>query len=128
MTRNDNNVLPIRQGRTNFFWWRMEESDSTVPDLLTDGYTYGRLTIRDAYASEGGEVLLDLDTDNGGVVIDRQQDSDGQWQNGYYFITATDAAALTPWGEAVFDFYIQNGTVKYPLGGGIAVLIPNVAD
>jgi hypothetical protein len=125
MTLPNTYTLTINQGETLARWWRLEHTDGTVVDLNTEGYTIGRLQVRDAYASEGGELLLNLTTDNGGVVIDYQADADGTYWSGALYMHATATAALVPWGDAVFDLEIENasGEVIRVLQG-VAVLDP----
>lgn len=120
-----NYTLTIHQGATLWRWWRLEYSDGTVPDLTALGYTIGRLQVRDEYASNGGEVLLELTTDNGGVVIDTAlTDGDGVSWDGYLYASPATTAALEPFGEAVFDFEISNGTDVRRVMQGVCVLDP----
>ena len=115
--------MEIKQGASYREWWALEFDDGTVPDLATEGngYTYGRLVIRPAY---GETKTVDLTTDNGGVVIERQQDAEGLWQSGYFYISASTAATLQEWGEAVYDFEISDGTDDVPVLTGVAVVSP----
>jgi hypothetical protein len=116
--------LTIQQGASLKRWWALRYPDGTIVDLTAEGYTIGRLQVRDAYAGEGGELLLNLTTDNGGVVIDYQADADGTFWSGYLFASATATAALVDWGEGVFDFEISNGSDVIRVMQGVATLSP----
>ena len=116
--------LTIVQGATFYLPFAIEATDGSTYDLATvgDGYTIGRAHLRDDYASNGGELLLTLTTDNGGVVIDAFTDADGYDWSGYLFASATATAALTPWGEGVWDLEISDGTrVERPLHGVVTL-------
>jgi hypothetical protein len=96
----------IVQGSTFYRPFAIEAPDGTTYDLAAegDGYTVGRLTIRDTY---GGTAILELTTDNGGVVIDAFTDTSGDW-SGYWFASAATTAELTDWGDGVYDFEIAD--------------------
>lgn len=116
----------IVQGSTFYRPFAIESPAGVTYDLSAegDGYTVGRLTIRDTY---GGTAILELTTDNGGVVIDAFTDSSGDW-SGYWFASAESTAALEDWGDGVYDFEIATSSgpaarVEKPLYG-MAVLSP----
>lgn len=120
--------LKIVQGATFYHPFAIDLPDGSTMDLLTEGggYTIGRLTIRDKYPADGGEVILLLTNDNGGVVIGPFTDGNGVDWSGYWFASATQTAALIPFGEAVWDFEVSDGLrVERPFYG-IARLLPEV--
>lgn len=102
--------LDIVQGATFYKPFAIEDPDGVTYDLATegDGYTVGRLQIRDKAASDGGVVILELTTDNGGVVIEAFTDGAGRDWSGYWFASAAATAALVPWGEGQYDFEIAD--------------------
>jgi hypothetical protein len=101
--------IVIYQGATYYDPFAIEAPDGTTYDLSTvgDGYTVGRLTIRDA---PGGDAIVELTTDNGGVVIDHFTDADGKVWSGYVYMSAATTAALTEWGEGQHELEIADGT------------------
>ena len=115
--------LTIIQGATFYFPFALDLTDGTVadPPNVGDGYTIGRATIRDEY---GGDALVELTTDNGGVVIEHATDADGVTWSGYLFMSPEATAALTDWGDAVWDLEISDGTRVYRVLSGIATLSP----
>jgi hypothetical protein len=120
--------LEVVQGATFYLPFAIEAPDGTTYDLATvgDGYTIGRAQVRDLYAGEGGELLLSMTTDNGGIVISAFTDTDGNDWSGYLFASATATAALVDWGEGVWDLEISDGTrVERPFFG-VATLRPEV--
>lgn len=117
--------LVIRQGRTNRIWFtgRIKQTGDVL-DFDDAGYHYARLQIRDKHRTDGGEVLLDLTTDNGGITLDLVDDGTGALRSGYLYISAAAAAALIPWGEAVYDMYARhdNGEVDQVRHGPVSLL------
>ena len=101
-------VLEIEQDTDNYLWWAYELPDGTVADLSTvgDGYDTGWLQVRDKHRSEGGELMLSLTTDNGGVVIEYQLDDDGEAWSGYCYVSAAATSTLEPWGDAVCELRV----------------------
>ena len=113
--------LTIEQGATLKIWWALKYPDGTIADLGTAGYTTGRLTVRPDY---GEDAVLSLTTDNGGVVISYETDADGRQWSGYLYASATATAALTEWGEGIYDLEISNGTDVIRVMQGPATLSP----
>ncbi len=101
--------LTINQGETLKRWFAVRLPNGTVANLPTQGsgYTIGRLYVRNAY---GGDLLLALTTTNGGIVLGLMTDSQGQQWSGYIYAPASATAALTPWGNGVYDFEISDGS------------------
>lgn len=116
--------LVIRQGATLQVWFDVVFPDGSIADLpnVGDGYTIGRLQVRDKPRSLGGTVLLDLNTDNGGVVLGLMTDADGVQHSGYLYATAAATEALEPWGEGVHDFEVSDGANVHRLLEGVATL------
>ena len=121
MTLPERYALTIDQGASLKRWFALKYPDGTIVDLVTAGYTIGRLTVRPAYDDD---PVLSLTTDNGGVVLDYQADADGTYWSGYLFASATATAALTEFGEGVFDLEISNGTDVIRVMQGPATLSP----
>jgi hypothetical protein len=120
--------LTIVQGTTFYLPFAIDAPDGTTYDLAAegDGYTIGLAQVRTAPLSEGGELLLDLTTANGGIVIAPFTDGNGLDWSGYLFATAATTAMLVPWGEAVWNLEISDGVrVEHPLFG-VAQLFPEV--
>lgn len=103
--------LIIEQGTTFKFWFAVRTTDGVIRDLIAEGYSTGRLQVRDKPASQGGTVKLSLTTANGGINMTRQYDlpegdpNRRQW-SGYLYASATATAALTDWGLGGYNFEI----------------------
>lgn len=121
MTLPERYALTIEQGASLKRWWACVYPDGTVADLATAGYTIGRLTVRPAYDED---AVLNLTTDNGGVVIDYQADADGTFWSGYLYASASSTASLTEWGDGVFDLEISDGADVIRVMQGPATLSP----
>lgn len=113
----------VYQGVTMYIPFAIEAPDGTTYDLsaVGDGYTEGRLTIRDQV---GGTALVELTTDNGGIVIDAFTDADGIDWSGYWYLSAAAAASLVEWGEGQYQFEVADapgdvGNVERPLYGTV---------
>jgi hypothetical protein len=123
-------TLVVEQGRSlrQPFRLRNRQTGETI-DLPAAGYTSAKLQIRTAHLSEGGDLLLTLSTDNGGVVLGLYDDGTGTLWSGYIYAGATTTAALTPWGEGVFDFAAthESGQVD-TIARGPSVLVPQVTE
>jgi hypothetical protein len=124
-------IWRIRQGATLYVPFAIEATDGTTYDLAEegDGYTIGACQVRTESASEGGELLLDLTTDNGGMVLTAFTDASGDW-SGYLYASAAATAALVPWGDGQFDLEIRTSAgdaarVEIPFAGDVS-LVPNI--
>lgn len=122
--------LVIRQGRTNRIWFtgRIKQTGAVL-DFEDAGYHVARLQVRDKHRTDGGTVLLDLTTDNGGIDLTQQADTEGAERSGYLYISAEAAATLIPFGEAVYDLYARhdNGEVDQVRYGPV-VLLKDVSE
>jgi hypothetical protein len=98
--------LTIKQGSTLYHPFALKLNGITL-DLAEegDGYTVGRLTVKDEY---GGDEIVTLTTDNGGVVLEAFTDTSGDW-SGYWYMSAASTALLTDWGDGVYTFEIADG-------------------
>ena len=101
-----------------------------VADLSTigGGYTIGWLQVRDKPVSDGGTVLLELTTDNGGINVGYFVDADGVQQSGYLYCAAASTALLQPWGEAQYDMFLSNGSNVEAVLYGPAILNKKVSE
>jgi hypothetical protein len=114
--------LTIKQGETLSRYFRLRDgSTGEVLDLSTIGVTSGTLTIRDEY---GGEEIVTLNTDNGGVVIENGTKSNGWEYSGYIYMSAASTLALTDWADGVFDLEISDGIRDKVIASGVALLDP----
>lgn len=97
--------ITFAQGKTFKFWIALELSDGTILDLPAEGYSTAKLQVRAGY---GTPVLLTLSTANGGIVLAKQFDKPvgdptrREW-SGYLYASAVTTAALTAWGQGVYD-------------------------
>jgi hypothetical protein len=101
--------LIVDQGATLKHWFAIKKPDGTIADLPNEGggYSTGWLRVRSEYS---GTLVLDLTTDNGGVVLGLMMDAQGQLWSGYVYAPASATAVLTPWGDGVFDLDISDGS------------------
>lgn len=124
MTLPQQYALTVLQGAAFKRWWACVYPDGTIANLGTAGYTTGRLTVRPAYDEA---AVLNLTTDNGGVVISYEADADGTFWSGYLYISATATAMLTEFGEGVYTFEISDGTDVIRIMEGPATLSPEAS-
>jgi hypothetical protein len=126
--------LIIKQGRTLQKPFRRRyrggANDGQVIDFTAHGIARATLQVRTDGLSAGGDLLLDLDTDNGGIVLGAYTDTRGELWSGYLSASATATADLTPWGEAQYDLVLQtaDGLWVKTIFAGPALLIPTVTD
>lgn len=111
--------LTIQQGATLKRWFRLNYPDGTIVDLTAAGYTAARLTVRDQY---GGDAVLTLTTANGGISVVQEADANGAQWSGYLYASPATTAALTDWGDGIFDLEIDNGSDVIRVIEGIATL------
>ena len=113
--------LTIEQGATLKRWYALRYPDGSIVDLEAAGYDTARLTIRDVY---GGDAILELTTDNGGVSVVQEADADSEEWSGYIYASAATTTALEAFGEGVYDLEIDNGSDVIRVMQGTAVLSP----
>ena len=120
--------LVIQQGATFKFWFALRLANGTIqdPPAIGGGYTIGRLQVRDKVASDGGTLLLELTTANGGVSLGLVTDADGRQWSGFLYASASATAALLPWGDAVYDLEISDGLDVIRVLQGPCILSPEV--
>lgn len=108
MTLPQRYTLTVLQGSTLKRWFRLTYKNGTIVNLADagDGYTIGRLTARDIY---GGTELFTLTTDNGGIDLTYQADSEGAYWTGFIYMSADATSALEDWGDGVYDLEISDG-------------------
>lgn len=121
--------LRIYQGADLKVWFAIQMPSGVAdPPTVGDGYTEGWLQVRDKPASDGGTVLLELTTDNGGIVLGLETDADGAQWSGYLYCSAWATAELPAWGEAQYDMFISNGSNVEPVLYGPATLNKRVSE
>lgn len=121
MTLPERYDLTIEQGATLKRWYALRYPDGSLVDLEAVGYDTARLTIRDVY---GGDAILSLTTDNGGVSVVQEADANGTEWSGFFNASAASTAALAGFGEGVYDFEISDGLDVIRVMQGMAVLSP----
>ena len=116
-------TLTIHRGATLKRWFALRYPDGAIADPTTagDGYTDGRLVVRDTYS---GSELLNLTTENGGVTLGLLTDAEGRQWSGFLFASAAATATLVDWGDGVFTFEIGNGSDVIRVAEGVAILSP----
>lgn len=100
-------------------------------DFATHGITEGRLQVRDKPLSEGGAVILDLETSDGGIVLGLTTDPAGAEWSGYLFMPASAwVEELVPWGDGVYDLVLwkPDGSWVKTIFSGPALCKPTVTD
>ncbi|MDQ3223692.1 MAG: hypothetical protein M3Q75_09525 [Gemmatimonadota bacterium] len=119
MTLPENYDLTIYAGATLKRWFALRYPDGSLANLVTAGYTVGRLTVRDIY---GGTAQLTLTTANGGVSVTQETDANGVTWSGSIYASPATTAALTDFGDGVFDLEIDNGSDVIRVFQGVATL------
>ena len=130
MTRDSRyKVLALEQGVTNRRTFRLRTPAGAIIDPVAAGYTSAVLQVRDASLSEGGDLLLNLTTANGGIVLGLYTDDAGAQWSGRLYVSKATAALLTPWGEAVYDLLMTHSSGQVDKAAyGPAVLLPAVSE
>jgi hypothetical protein len=121
--------LVIEQGSTLRQYFRVSNPlTGEVYDLQDEGYNEGHLQVRTAVASDDGELLLHLSTENGGVNLEYvADDGTGASWSGYIFAMSAATTVLDLWTEAVYDFVlVHDGGEVDTISRGPAILIPKV--
>lgn len=118
-------TLVLEQGRSVRQWFRVRLSDGTVWDPAETGYTQAQLQVRTDHASDGGVLLLNLTTENGGINLGPFDDGTGTFWSGYLYVTPGSMSLTVPWGDAVYDLVaIHEGGDVDTVRRGPCVLIP----
>ena len=122
-------TLVIEQGKTLKQVSRMRSPAGVMFDPVDEGYTSAILQVRDAHLSEGGELMLELTTDNGGVVLGEYDDGTGTLWSLYIYATATTTGDLSPWGEGQHELVlIHSGGAVETYSYGPAALVPATVE
>ena len=85
MARSDPRYGPliIEQGvTTRRFFTFTNKYTGAVIDPVAEGYTAAVLQVRTAHLGDGGELLINLTTSNGGIVLGLQTDDNGVQRSG----------------------------------------------
>lgn len=115
--------LILEQGKTLRQWFTIKNPlTGAIYDLEDEGYVRGVLQIRDAVASDDGQLIMELTTENGGVVFSYDALS------GSGYIYASDEDTDVPlFSDAKFEFIaIHEGGNVDTISRGPAMLIPKV--
>ena len=118
--------ITIVAGDTFGLWFALDLPDGTVadPPNVGDGYTIGRLTVKDEY---GGTDLLVCDTDNSRLTLGLTTDADGvEWSG--YATAGPGATDITDWGEGAYDLKISDGVHVHTVLFGTAKLQPAATE
>lgn len=129
MGDNKLRYFSVEQGATLQNWFRIGPGGSaSAYDLAANGYTYGRLQVRTASVNDSGTLLLDLTTDNGGIVFNYvANDGTGKAWSGYVYCDANSTENLIGWEDATYDFrLVHGGSTVQVISRGPAMLIPMV--
>lgn len=118
--------LTIIQGDTLTKPFRSRVS-GVVIDYANYSVTVATLDVAEYFG--GPSVLAEpLTTTNGGIVLGKYTDTQGKEWSGYVYMSAADTAALTEWGDGVWDLVIGDGAGwTKTLFRGTAVLDPEVS-
>lgn len=97
-----------------------------VIDYPVHDVTVARLQVRDRVASDGGTVLLDLSTLNGGITLGKYDDGTGKEWSGYLYASPWALAELVPWGNAVYELKVatSDGSWVKTIFADRAILVP----
>lgn len=126
--------LIIRQGDTLTKPFRRRYASGAsvgeVIDFPDHGITEGRLQVRTNTLSGGGALLMDLTTDNGGIVLGLYEDGTGAWWSGYLYAPAEDTALVEPWGDGFYDLKLWTPDLLWrkTIFSGPALLYPTITD
>jgi hypothetical protein len=117
--------LILEQGKTLRQWFTIKNPlTGAIYDLEDEGYVSAVLQIRDAIFSEDGQLILELTTENGGVVFEY----DAMLGSGYIYASDEDTD-LPLFSDAQFEFVaIHEGGNVDTISRGPSMLIPKVVD
>ena len=123
-------TLVIEQGSDLRAPFRIRNAQTgALIDPVAAGYTVARLQVRTASLSEGGDLLANLTTANGGIVLGAYDDGTGTMWSGYLYMPASTTALLTDWGEGVYEMKATHtGGAVDTVAYGPAVLRPSVVE
>jgi len=116
------------QGRTLKQWFAIRNPlTGAVYNLAAEGYNTGYLHVRDATVDDGGVLLLDRSTSNGGVNLTYvANDGAGKSWSGYIYASYS-TMNTGPWVDAVYEFALfHDGGEFSTVSRGPAMLIPKV--
>ncbi len=116
------------QGRTLKQWFAIRNPlTGAVYNLGTEGYTVGYLQVRDATIDDGGVLLLDLSTANGGVNLTYvADDGAGKSWSGYVYASGS-TMNVGPWSDAVHEFILLHSGGDIGVASrGPAMLVPKI--
>jgi hypothetical protein len=118
--------LTVLQGSTLQRRFALRDPNGNTLNVMTAGagYTIGKATIRDKI---GGTVILELTTANGGVSLIYEVDSNGVFWSGFIYAPAEVTAALSDWGDGIWNLEISDGLHTYRIFEGTAKLSPEVS-
>ena len=116
-----NHTLTIEAGASLKRWFALKYPDGSVVNLVAAGYDVARLTIRDTY---GGNAVLSLTTDNGGISVVQEADANGTEWSGYLYASPAATTALEDFGDGVYTMEIDNGSDVIRAFQGVCVLSP----
>lgn len=132
MARSDPRYGPliIEQGiSTRRFFTFTNKYTGAVIDPVALGYTAAVLQVRTAHLGDGGELLINLTTSNGGIVLGLQTDDNGVQRSGRIYISQAAAARLVEWGEGVYDMLMTHSSGQVDKAAyGPAVLAPVTSE
>ena len=115
--------LTIYQGSDLIRYFALRTTTGTVLNLATvgDGYTIGRMTIRE---SLGGTEVLPLTTTNGRIDLTYQADSNGTYWSGRIVVDAATTAGIEDFGDGIYDLEISDGLHVFRILEGVARVSP----
>jgi len=122
--------LAIWQGKTLIKPFRRRYANGAsagqVINFADFSATKAKLQVRDKAASDGGTVLVELTTENGGISLGKYTDSIGKEWSGYLYMSAAATASLVPWGDAIYELVVYDpaGTWTKTIFFGPAILVP----
>ena len=123
--------LVFEQGAELEQYFRLANTiTNTVYNFEEQGFVSGRLQVRTGYYSDGGTLLLDLTTDNGGVSLSFvEDDGTGKQWSGYIYASTAATSTLIPFTDSVFDFYaVHEDGGRYIIARGPVMLVPKVSE
>lgn len=123
-------TLYIQQGKTLTKSFRRRYNSGPYAGQAVDfpaiGATAAILQVRPKSASEGGEVLVELKTTDGGISLTRYTDGRGKQWSGQLYMSAAATKILQPWGDATYELVVYDpaGTWTKTIFHGTCVLVP----
>lgn len=111
---------------------RKYTSSGAVINFADHGMSAARLQIRDKPREQGGVVLVELSTANGGISLGKYTDAMGKEWSGQLYMSGDATEQLVGWGDGVYQLKVYDpaypGVNTRTIFWGPVILVPLVTE